>query len=229
MTEIVYKSKSLVVVYKPAGVPSQADPSGDADAMTLASRALADLGEPSELYLIHRLDRVVSGLIVFARNKRSAAALSELVSGDGIGKTYLAVVEGEISDGVLRDYLYKDARIGKAFVVDRKRAGVKEAVLEAETLDTVTVEGGVRSLVKIRLHTGRFHQIRAQLASRGASIVGDGKYGSRDKGAHMPALTAVSLTFSLGKEKIEVEKLPDKSTYPWCLFDISKYDMKVNL
>lgn len=224
MTEIVYKSKSLLVIYKPSGIPSQPDPSGDTDAMTLAGEALAVLSEPSELYLVHRLDRVVSGLMVFARNKKSAAALSALASGEGMGKTYLAVVEGEISDGEMRDYLYKDARLGKAFVVDRARAGVKEAVLKAETLDTVTVEGGVRSLVKIRLHTGRFHQIRVQLASRGAPIVGDGKYGSRDKGARMPALAAVSLSFSLAKEKIKVKKLPSTEEYPWNLFSNTVFE-----
>ena len=229
MTEIVYKSKNAVVAYKPAGIPSQPDPSGDSDAMTLTSQALGELGESTLLYPINRLDRVVSGLIVFARNKKSAAALSALASGEGMGKTYLAVIEGEISDGVLRDCLYKDARIGKAFVVDRKRAGVKEAVLEAETLDTVTVEGGVRSLVKIKLHTGRFHQIRAQLSSRGASIVGDGKYGSRDKGARMPALAAVSLSFTLEGEKIEAVRLPDLNSYPWSLFAKEKYDIKVDL
>ena len=225
MTEFVYKSKNAVVVYKPAGVPSQPDPSGDPDAMTLASEALASFSEPSELYLVHRLDRVVSGLIIFARNKRSAAALSTLASGEGMGKTYLAVTEGELSDGELRDYLYKDTRLGKAFVVDKKRAGVKEAVLTVKTLDTVTVEGGVHSLLKIKLHTGRFHQIRAQLSSRGASIVGDGKYGSRDKGARMPALAAVSLSATFGGERVEVKRLPELTAYPWCLFSEEKYEI----
>lgn len=229
MTEIVYKSKNAVVIYKPAGVPTQPDPSGDADAMTATADALAALGESSELYLIHRLDRVVSGLLVFARNKRSAAALSSLVSGDGIGKLYLAVVEGEIEDGDMRDLLYKDARVGKSFVVDRARAGVKEAHLTAKTLDAASTECGTRSLLLIKLHTGRFHQIRAQLSSRGAPIVGDGKYGSRDKSARMPALAAVSLSFTLDREKIKVERLPNTEEYPWNLFQREKYDIKVIL
>ena len=229
MTEIVYNSKNAVGIYKPAGVPTQPDPSGDADALTATADALLALGESSELYLIHRLDRVVSGLLVFARNKRSAAALSSLVSGDGIGKLYLAVVEGEIEDGDMRDLLYKDARVGKSFVVDRARAGVKEAHLTAKTLDAASTECGTRSLLLIKLHTGRFHQIRAQLSSRGAPIVGDGKYGSRDKSARMPALAAVSLSFTLDREKIKVERLPNTEEYPWNLFQREKYDIKVIL
>lgn len=224
MTEIVYKSKNTVVIYKPEGIPSQPDPSGDKDAMTLAGEALAEMGESRELYLVHRLDRVVSGLMVFARNKRCAADLSALASGEGMNKTYLAVIEGEIADGELCDYLYKDARVGKSFVVDRARAGVKEAKLVLKSLESVNTSGGVRSLVLVRLITGRFHQIRTQLSSRGAPIVGDGKYGSRDKGVRMPALSAVSLSFELPKEKIEVKKLPDKTKYPWSLFDPRKYE-----
>ena len=86
MTEIVYKTKDLIVILKPIGIPTQSDASGDEDAMLLTSQALSDMGEPSELWLVHRLDRVVSGLVVFARNKATAAALSELVGGRGMEK-----------------------------------------------------------------------------------------------------------------------------------------------
>ncbi len=221
--DIVYKNKNVVIAYKKAGIPSQGDPSGDADAMTLVSGKLSSFGEASELYLVHRLDRVVGGLMAFARNKPAAAKLSALVSGDGIGKEYLAVIDGTLDGGVLTDYLYKDARAGKSFVVDRARAGVKEAILYFSPLATVKTEKGDKTLVKVRLQTGRFHQIRAQFASRNVPLTGDGKYGSRDNKARTPALFAYRLSFSLFGDNIDESRLPDTEEYPWSLFDKNIY------
>ena len=216
--KIVYESKNIVIVAKPAGIPTQPDPSGDEDAMTRTA-ALLSL-KVDNLYLINRLDRVVGGLIVFARNKRYAAALSEMVSGKGIVKEYLAVVSGNPDRGRYVNYIYKDARISKAFLVDRKRAGVKEAVLDLAPVASVDEASGVQTLVKVRLHTGRYHQIRCQLSSRGNPIVGDGKYGSRDKCAAYPALFASRLSFSVLDELVDVRLYPDANEYPWCKFDI---------
>ncbi len=221
--EIITKNKNIVVVYKPAGMPSQPDPSGDTDAFTLCSEELKGLGESGNLYLVHRLDRVVGGLMVFARNKKYAAELSALVSGDGIGKEYLAVIDGYICGGCLTDYLYKDARAGKSFVVDRKRAGVKEAVLDFAPLQSIETEIGVKTLVKIKLTTGRFHQIRAQFGSRKAPISGDGKYGSRDNKPRFPALFAYKLSAKLSSSLLDVKLLPDIKEYPWNLFDENIY------
>ena len=221
--EFLFKDKNCVIIYKPPGLPSQSDKSGDADALTLTSSSLKEVGEPSELYLIHRLDRVVGGLLVFARNKKSAAELSRLVCGEGIGKEYLAVIDSRLEGGTLRDFIYKDSRLSKAFVVERSRAGVKEAELDFSTLASLSTEKGERSLVKVKLKTGRFHQIRVQFASRGAPISGDGKYGSRDNEAKMPALFAYRLSFELFGKKISAERLPDLSGYPWSLFDKEKY------
>ena len=215
--EILFKNKDAAVVYKEPGIPSQADPSGDDDAMTLTSQELRSLGESDTLYLVHRLDRVVGGVMLFARNKASAARFSALVSGEGIGKEYLAIIDGSLDDGELRDYLYKDARAGKSFVVDRARVGVKLAELKFLKISSVETDRGLKSLVKIKLKTGRFHQIRAQFSSRGVPICGDGKYGSRDNRAHMPALFAYKL--SLPGEEISVTRFPDTDAYPWCLFD----------
>ncbi len=220
--DILYKSKNAIVIYKEAGIPSQSDPSGDKDVMTLLKEELFSTGDCSELFLIHRLDRVVGGLMIFARNKRAAGALSALVSGEGIGKEYFAVLDGIIESGTLTDYLYKDARAGKSFVVDRQRAGVKLAELSFEALESVKTEKGEKTLVKVKLKTGRFHQIRAQFSSRGLPLSGDGKYGSKDNRAHTPALFAYRLSLSLFGEKIEVSKLPDTDKYPWSLFDWSK-------
>ncbi len=222
--EILYKDKNLIAINKPAGMPVQPDPTSDKDALTLMGEMLSEMGENSALWLVHRLDRVVGGTVVFARNKRTAAALSELFSSQNTEKEYLAVVEGRAEGGVLIDYLYKDAAKGKAFVVDRKRAGVKEAKLEYTPLSSVECERGTYTLVRVRLHTGRFHQIRAQLSHRGTSIVGDGKYGSHDNRAKMPALFSSRLAFSALGRDYDIKKSPDKESYPWSLFDEVNYD-----
>ena len=217
--EILYKSKNCIVINKPAGMPVEPDLSRDPDAMTLSSLHLKEKGENGELWLVHRLDRVVGGLVVFARNKKSAAELSRLFSEHKLLKEYYAVVEGELlGEGEMRDYIYKDAQASKAYIVDRKRNGVKEAVLNYKHLETQITERGARSLLSISLLTGRYHQIRAQLASRRHPLVGDGKYGSTDKGARMPALFAFHLSFSLFSERVDIKIMPDKGAYPFGLW-----------
>ena len=223
MIEIISKTKDYVIIYKPVGIPSQSDPSGDKDAMTMCSEMLRQSGESSELYLIHRLDRVVGGLIVFARNKKSSAILSSLVAEHNITKEYFAVVEGRAEGGIMRDYLYKDATLGKAFVTDRKRSGVKEAELEYTTLDTISIDDREISLVRVRLKTGRFHQIRAQFSSRKMPLIGDKKYGSRDFKAKTPSLFATHLEFHFNGMQVSESKLPDLTVYPWSLFEEEKY------
>ena len=221
--EILYKSKNAVVIYKEAGVPSQSDPSGDPDAMTLTSEHLKSLGENPNLWLIHRLDRVVSGLLVFARNKKYAAILSEYVKDRLLTKEYYAVVEGEASDATLEGFIYRDPRAGKAFIVDKERKDVKPARLSYVTLATVETEKGKKSLIYVTLDTGRFHQIRAQLSHAGHPISGDGKYGSHDNKAKKVALMASHLAAVLPGEKIDVSRRPDLESYPWSLFSTDDY------
>ena len=216
--EVLYKSKNFIVINKPVLTPSQSDLSGDEDAMSITSRQLENEGEGSALWLVHRLDRVVGGLMVFARNKKSAAQLSELIAIGDFVKEYVAVVEGECQGGEMRDFIYKDARLSKAFVTDRKRAGVKEAVLSYDALSTLQTQDGARTLVKVSLLTGRYHQIRAQFSSRKLPLVGDGKYGSRDKGAHTPALFSHRIKFTVSGETVDVKLSPDKTVYPWSLW-----------
>ena len=225
MIEIVYKSKDIIIIYKPAGMPSQSDPSGDPDALTLTAGLLGETREKNELFLIHRLDRVVGGLLVFARNKKSAAALSSAVAEHRLTKEYFAVVPGKPEGGVMRDYIYKDATLGKAFVTDRKRAGVKEAELEYSVLDTVERGEETLSLVKVRLKTGRFHQIRAQFASRKMPLIGDKKYGSRDFVRKTPSLFAARLVFDYNGETVYASRLPDLNEYPWSLYEKDKYEL----
>ena len=219
MLRIIEKNKNFVIIYKPAGIPSQSDQSGDNDAMTMTSELLTASGENGKLFLIHRLDRVVGGLLVFARNKEYAAILSGLVASQGLNKEYFAVVEGRPDGGRLCDYIYKDSTLSKAFVTDRKRAGVKEAMLDYTVLDSVDNH----SLVKVSLKTGRFHQIRAQFSSRGWPLVGDKKYGSRDARVRQPALFASYLSFEVERRKNEASILPPIDSYPWSLFAEEKY------
>lgn len=220
--EILYKDKDIAVIKKPVGMPSQKDPTGDADALSGTSAILASSGECPELFLIHRLDRGVGGLLVFARNKKTAAALSALVAERKMKKEYLAVARGEVSGGEYRDYLYKDAKQGKSFVTDRMRKGVKEAVLYAEPIETGTAGSGIATLVHISLGTGRHHQIRVQLSSRKNPLIGDKKYGDSDRIAHTPSLFAAKLSFSLFGREYSFEALPDGSAYPWREFDYFK-------
>ena len=225
MVEILYKSKNAVVIYKEPGIPSQSDPSGDPDAMTLTSEHLRALGENHNLWLIHRLDRVVGGLLIFARNRKTAAVLSEYVKDRLITKEYYAVVEGDAESCTLENFLYKDARAGKSFVIDNERSGAKLARLSYATLATAETEKGKRSLIYVTLDTGRFHQIRAQLSHKGHPISGDGKYGSHDNKAKKLALMSSHLAIKLPGEQINVRRLPDREAYPWSLFADDDYKM----
>ena len=212
--EILYLSKSFVVINKPVGTPSETDPTGSPDAMTLTAEELKGRNENDKLFLVHRLDRVVGGALVFARTKAAAAAYSALLSSDIFVKEYLAICEGHAEGGALTDLIFKDSITSKAYVVDRPRKGAKEAVLSYQPIE---FKDG-RTLVKVRLKTGRFHQIRVQFASRGHSLVGDGKYGNRDNRAKTPALFAHRIAFECLGERVDVSILPDTQKYPFSLF-----------
>lgn len=218
MLNIVYLSKSAAVIYKPHGMPAQPDPSGDTDAMTVTATILRERGENADLWLINRLDRGVGGLMIFARDKKTAATLSETVRDRQITKGYFAVVSGIPDGDRMVDFLYKDTRTSKAYVVKAERKGVKKASLTFKTVATANTEKGTLSLVSVSLDTGRFHQIRAQFSSRGHAIVGDKKYGSPHLLRGGIALVCCHLYVELGDEKIDVSVTPDTAQYPWSLF-----------
>ena len=173
MLEVLYKDKQIAVVVKPVGLISEDGAAGESICPLLRET----LGV-AEVYAVHRLDRAVGGVMVYALTKKAAAELSKAVAENALTKVYLAVVHGAPAEpcGVYEDLLYKDVRKNKSFVVTRERKGVKKASLAYETLCS-TEE---RSLVRVTLHTGRSHQIRVQFASRKTPLVGDGKYGAVD-------------------------------------------------
>ncbi|MBE6949763.1 MAG: RNA pseudouridine synthase [Ruminococcaceae bacterium] len=157
-----------------------------------------------EVFPIHRLDLNVGGVMVFARTKQAAANLSKLVQEGKLIKEYRALVHGVPPEsGVLEDFLFKDSRKNKVFVVKKERKGVKKASLEYTRLTDSDP-----ALVHIRLHTGRSHQIRVQFASRGFPLVGDHKYGSRDA-AKEPKLFSCRISFPWKGEAKVFEAFPE--------------------
>lgn len=213
--EILYIDKYLAVAVKPRGVASQKDPTGRGDMVTLLTEALG-----TQVYCVHRLDTATEGVMVYALTKEAAAKLS--ASMEKWQKTYIAAVAGEAAgQGGMRDLLLHDRRINKSFVTDTKRAGVKEAILEYSLLAC----GSGTSLVKVRLITGRTHQIRVQFASRGMPLLGDGKYGSRVK---CPlALYCASLSFEHPntREQMTFSSLPPS---PWNGFELNAEMLKAH-
>ncbi len=168
--KILYEDANLVFCIKPIGVISQSD-DASRDNMVDRLRTLTD----SDIFPLHRLDADVGGVMVFAKNKNAAAKMSAIVADhSAFVKEYYAIVKGEIAESdVLEDLLYHDRAKNKTYVVKKERNGVKKAKLEYVKVK----ENGGYSLLKIRLYTGRTHQIRVQFASRGYSLLGDRKYG----------------------------------------------------
>lgn len=187
--EILYSNKHYTVIVKPVGLDSEHD-------------VPAALG--GEVYPIHRLDKNVGGVMVYARTKAAAASLSRAVQEGTMVKEYVALVHGTPPEsGDWEDWLFKDSRKNKVFVVKRQRSGVKQARLEFQRLAE-----GETSLVHVRLHTGRSHQIRVQFASRGFPLVGDHKYGARDD-SPAPMLFSRRITFPWQGKPVVYEAAPD--------------------
>ncbi len=190
---ILYSDREIAVIIKPVGMDSE---------HAVPTALAAQLG--GEVFPIHRLDRNVGGVMVYARTKQAAAALSKLVQEGQLVKEYRALVHGvPPENGVLEDFLFKDSRRNKVFVVKKERKGVKKASLEYTRLTHHSP-----ALLHIRLHTGRSHQIRVQFASRGFPLVGDHKYGSRDE-AKEPALFSCRISFPWKGVNKMFEAFPD--------------------
>ena len=197
--EILFSDRDLAVCIKPVGLDSE---------MEVPQALKEQLG--GEIFPLHRLDKNVGGVMVYARTKAAAAKLSKAIQEGTMVKEYVAKVHGNPPEGgVLTDLLFKDSRKNKVFVVKKPRAGVKEAKLQYRHLG----EG----LVHVKLFTGRSHQIRVQFSSRGFPLVGDHKYGSRAE-ATAPMLFSCRITFPYGGKNHCYTALP-----PWAQ-DISLED-----
>ena len=205
--ELIYVDESLVVCIKPSGVKSTDEPGGVPE---LVRRALGD--PKGQIRTVHRLDQVVSGLMVLARTEMAASELSRQIRDNEFSKLYLAVVHGQPEqEGTLRDLLYRDKARRMTVLAKEMAKGVQEAVLDYRVLSS---NDGM-SRVRIRLHTGRTHQIRVQFSSRGYPLVGERKYSLLEDGCTI-ALWSHQLGFQhpITGEKMEFIKEPP-DVYPW--------------
>ena len=176
--KVIYEDNHIIVVEKMPNIPSQSDKTGDIDMLTIVKQYIKEkYDKPGNVYLglIHRLDRPVGGIMIFAKTSKAASRLSQQVREKVFKKNYLAVVDGKFENetGSLEDYLYKDERNNISKVVNKDKKNAKFAKLDYEVIKYDDVKK--LSLVKINLHTGRHHQIRVQLSNFGHSIFGDTK------------------------------------------------------
>ncbi len=208
MIELLYQDNEIVVAIKAPGISAQSTQQKDG----LPDLISSQLGTPC--HSVHRLDFAVGGVILLAKSREAMAKYSTMMQTHEIQKEYLCITDGAVADpeGELFDYLYHDARANRSYVVDHKRKGVKDARLTYQTQKT---DEENRSLLRVRLQTGRTHQIRVQFASRKTPLWGDGKYGSRKKGAI--ALWSYALTVPIGGKRQTFSALPPQIE-PWCDF-----------
>lgn len=211
--KVLFEDNHIIVVEKPVNIPSQGDKTGDIDMLTIIKEYLKEkYNKPGNVYvgLIHRLDRPVGGVMVFAKTSKAAGRLSEEVRAKVFQKTYLVVVNGKMEKekGLLEDYLLKNERNNMSKVVKERTKNSKFASLDYEVLKYN--EEIDLSLLKINLHTGRHHQIRVQLSSRNHSIYGDQKYGGRGHGKQI-ALWAYGLKIihPITKEEMLFKSIPE--------------------
>ena len=211
--KVIYEDNHILVVEKPPNIPSQSDKTNDIDMLTICKKYIKEkYNKPGNVYLglVHRLDRPVGGIMVFAKTSKAASRLSNQVREKVFKKKYLAVVDGKLENkiGVLEDYLYKDERNNISKVVNKNKKNAKYAKLEYKLIVYDEVKN--LSLLLINLYTGRHHQIRVQLSNFGHSIFGDQKYGTRGKGKQI-ALWAYELEIEhpITKEKMIFKDLPE--------------------
>ncbi|NLX91655.1 MAG: RluA family pseudouridine synthase [Firmicutes bacterium] len=224
--DILYEDNHLLVVVKPPNLLSQGDQTGDPDLLTILKQDLKErYNKPGNVYLglVHRLDRPVGGVMVFAKTSKAASRLSDQIRRKVFEKTYIAVIRGlpTKQKDTLIHYLLKDEKTGKVAAVDKGVKGAKEAVLDYEVISYAHPY----SLVKINLQTGRPHQIRVQLSKIGFPILGDQRYGGfKDKFSQI-ALWAYKISFEHPtlRKKVEFSASPPKRP-PWSRFSLSKLE-----
>lgn len=206
---VLDKSKDYTVCVKPSGVNSE-------DGRLFGMPTLIEQKTGVKPFVVHRLDKDVSGVMVFANNSKTAADLTRQITEKTFKKEYLTVVAGEVDEhGFLEDLLYHDRIKNKTYIVDRERKGVKSAKLEFWRMGIAETENGLVSLVRVKLYTGRTHQIRVQFASRRHPVLGDRRYGSQYN--CKIALFSRLIGFESEGKSLEFTAVPD-NVFPWNLF-----------
>ena len=213
--KVIFEDNHIIVVEKPVNIPSQADKTGDEDMLTIIKKYLIKkYNKPGDAYLglVHRLDRPTGGVMVFAKTSKAASRLSEQVREKKFEKEYLVIVDGKLEKetGIFEDYMIKNEQKNVSKIVDSKTKNAKIAKLEYKVIKYN--EETNLSVVKVKLYTGRHHQIRVQFASRNHSVYGDQKYGTRGRGKQL-CLWAYKLSFfhPISKEKMTFETYPEKT------------------
>ncbi|WP_105616011.1 RluA family pseudouridine synthase [Vallitalea okinawensis] len=223
---ILFEDQHIIIVEKPPKVPVQSDPTGDMDLLTVIKEYLKQAYQVKKPYvgLIHRLDRPVGGIMVYAKTKFANSQLSQQVQNKKMEKTYFAVACGKPQEkqGMLINHLKKLGKVNMSEVVSEDTSGAKEALLNYHCLGSVSTEEGILSLLEIKLITGRHHQIRVQMAHAGIPLWGDNKYNKtfvKAKKWTQIALWAGELTFKHPKTKKDITyNLETKDIYPFNLF-----------
>ena len=212
--EILYDDNYITVCVKEPMMLSEKSSTGN-DIISALDEYYNQSGQSANAYPIHRLDFGVGGVMVFAKSHEAAAKMSALIADGALEKEYLAVVSGrpQEENGIYEDLLFKDSKKNKSFVVKRKRAGVRDAKLAYKVIDSETIDGEAFSLVRIKLYTGRSHQIRVQFSSSNMPLYGDRKYGS--KTGNDIALWSFRLVIMHPKtrERMEFSKLPEADIF----------------
>lgn len=219
---ILYEDNHLLVVEKPVNIPVQEDRSQDKDLLTILKEDIkVRFQKPGNVYLglVHRLDRPVGGVMVFAKTSKAGSRLSDVIRRNALDRTYIAVTEGRPprKKGTLTDYLSKDTKRNIVSVVPASHKGGKKAVLDYEVL----AEKNGFSIIKVRLHTGRPHQIRVQLAHAGMPIYGDQKYAKGTPGGQQISLWAHELSFPHPTKKdVNTYTSYPPNEFPWNMWEL---------
>lgn len=216
--KILYEDNHLLVVVKPQGIPSQADKTGDIDMLTILKSYIKEkYNKPGEVYLglVHRLDRMTSGVMVFAKTSKAASRLSKNIREGDFKKRYVAVLNGKLTkNGILENYLVKNEKTNMSRVCDKNTKNAKFASLEYKCIGDFSKNEKEYTYVEIKLNTGRHHQIRVEFSNIGYPLYGDVKYGKNiNKVGQNLALFAYSLTFfhPTKDEVMEFKVLPEKN------------------
>ncbi len=216
--EILFNDEYLIAVNKPTGISSQPDSTAELSLLELTQNHLQNIGENCTIQVLHRIDKPVSGVVLFAKTEQSLATFNEMFRERKISKRYLTVVNNAPSEnkGILRNYMVHNTKNNKSYITTEDKPNAKEAVLEYETL----LSSEKYFLLQIKLITGRHHQIRVQLANIGCHIKGDLKYGAKRSNSNGGILLhsyLTSFTHPFTNQDIEI-KAPLPSDDIWWFF-----------